>query len=216
MGRPDIKQHCCGADRLFDSKTAKKQYKSYLKKGASRVTKKLIKQLEQVGTGDTLLDVGGGIGAIQWWFLARGGKKSFGVDASTGYTLLAKDHAEKHGYGERTHFIVGDFTDKAAELPLTDHVTLDKVICCYPDMQGIIDLACSKAQRSVSLSYPMDGMIAQLFRGAGVLFMKLIRNPFRPYVHSVNLVRERFIANGFKRQEAALSFPWHLETYVKA
>jgi hypothetical protein len=27
-----IKEHCCGADKLFDAKTAKKQYKSYLKR----------------------------------------------------------------------------------------------------------------------------------------------------------------------------------------
>ncbi len=211
----DLKEHCCGADQLFDSKTAKKQYKKYLKKGPSKITKKLIGQLEKNNTGVSLLDVGGGIGAIQWWFLNQGGKQTFGVDASTGYTDLAQGHAKKNNLNEITHFIIGDFTTKAKELPKVDHVTLDKVICCYPDYESIINQACTKTLNTVSLSYPMDGSIANIFRSMGVLFMKLTGNPFKPYIHNVSSVRKLFIENGFKVKEKELSFPWHIETYAK-
>ena len=210
-----IQEHCCGADQLFDAKTAKKQYKSYLKKGPSRVTKKLIGQLGRIQTGSSLLDVGGGIGAIQWWFLNQGGHQTIGVDASTGYTALAKDHATKNNLQKQTHFIIGDFTANATALPMVNHVTMDKVICCYPDYKAIIDLACSKASNSITLSYPMDGFIADIFRGAGVLMMKLMRNPFKPYVHRVSSVRGLFAKNDFMLVEKDLSFPWHIETYMK-
>jgi len=210
-----IKEHCCGADQLFDERTAKKQYKSYLKSGPSRVTKNLISQLKRTSLGESLLDVGGGIGAIQWWFLTHGGKQTFGVDASSGYLKIAQEHAAKNKFKESTHFIMGDFTDKANELPSVNHVTLDKVICCYPDFKAIITLACSKATQTVTLSYPMDGFIADLVRGLGVLFIKLRGNPFKPYIHRVASVRALFVENGFDLKERSLSFPWHVETYIK-
>ena len=211
----NIKEHCCGADQFFDLKTAKKQYKSYLKKGPSRVTKKLIGQLEKTNPGESLIDVGGGIGAIQWWFLNHGGKQTFGVDASTGYTNLAQEHAAKNNFKESTHFIVGDFTDKAEGLPKVDYVTLDKVICCYPDFKAILNLACEKSINTISLSYPLDGFITDIFRGLMVLFMKLTGNSFKPYVHRVASVRALFVENGFELKAKELSFPWHIETYIK-
>ena len=210
-----IKEHCCGADKLFDAKTAKKQYKSYLKRGPSRVTKKLIDQLERTRIGESLLDVGGGIGAIQWWFLNHGGKQTFAVDASSGYLQFAQEHAAKNNFKESAHFMMGDFTDKAEALPIVNHVTLDKVICCYPDFEAILKVACSKANQTISLSYPMDGFITDLVRGLGVLFIRLRGNPFKPYIHRVASVRALFVENGFELKERSLSFPWHVETYVK-
>jgi methyltransferase family protein len=202
----NIKEHCCGADLFFDKKTAKKQYKSYLKKGPSRVTKKLIGQLEKIKTGASLIDIGGGIGAIQWWFLKHGGEQTFGVDASSGYTALAKEHAAKNNFKESAHFMMGDFTDKSEELTKADHVTLD---------EAILNLACEKATNTVSLSYPMDGFITDIFRGLMVLFMKISGSSFKPYIHRVASVRALFVDNGFELKEKELSFPWHIETYTK-
>ena len=199
----------------IDAKKAKKQYKHYLKNGPSKVTAKLIEQLANSKIGASLLDVGGGIGAIQWWFLRNGGIQTYGVDASTGYTHFAIEYAAQNDFKESSHFILGDFTTLAPELPPVNHVTLDKVICCYPDFEAIINQACSKASGTVSLSYPMDGFVADIVRWFGVLSMKLIRNPFKPYVHRVASVRALFVENGFKLREQETSFPWHIQTYEK-
>ena len=211
----DIKAHCCGADLLFDEKTAKKQYKSYIKKGPSRVTKKLIGQLATQNTGKTLLDLGGGIGALQWWFLNNKGEKTIGVDASSGYIALATEHAAKTGLDNRTTYITGDFTEVAPALPEVDTITLDKVICCYPNYKDILETASQKAT-VIALSYPMDGIIASAFRSLGVLYMKVKKNPFRPYVHNVSDIRLTMETLGYKRVLHSLSFPWNVETYVKA
>ena len=61
----------------------------------------------------------------------------------------------------------------------------------------------------------MDGIIADAFRGLGVLYMKAKGNPFRPYVHSVSDVRLTMRNLGYKRENHTLSFPWIVETYVK-
>ena len=211
----NIKTHCCGADLLFDEKTAKKQYKNYLKKGPSKVTKRLIEQLSSQYIGKTLLDVGGGIGALQWWFLNNNGDSTIGVDASSGYIKLATEHAVKSGLKDKTSYILGDFTQAASALPKVDTLTLDKVICCYPNYKDILETASEKAN-VIALSYLMDGIIASAFRSLGVLYMKVKNNPFRPYVHKVSEVRSTMQSLGYSRTNHNLSFPWNIETYVKA
>ena len=212
---PSIEEHCCGADQLFDQKTAKKQYKSYLKKGPSKVTKRLIEQLKKVGAENALIDVGGGIGAIQWWFLENGGQRTYGMDASTAYTAVAKEHAEKKSWTDQAEFFIGDFTDLKENVSRVDHVTMDKLICCYPDYRAILEGAAEKANKSIHISYPMDGIIADIFRGMGVIFMKLKGSSFRPYVHKVKDLRQKLNELGFEKQEGSISFPWHVEAYVK-
>lgn len=211
----DIQAHCCGADLLFDEKTANKQYKDYLKNGPSRVTRHIIAQLQETPIGESLLDIGGGIGALQWWFLESGGKQTIGVDASSGYLNLAKSHSEKKGWDGQAQFLFGDFTDHEKSISKVDHITLDKVICCYPDYKAILDLACEKSAKTISLSYPMDGKIANLFRWFGVQFMRFKGIPFKPYVHSVNDVRQLMESHGFMRKQHQLRFPWHVELYQK-
>ena len=94
-----IKEHCCGADLFFNKKTAAKEYQKYLKKGPVKATAKIIQQLEEHNLENkTLIDVGGGIGAIQWWFLEQGGMQTTDIDASSGYLKKAENHALGNGW----------------------------------------------------------------------------------------------------------------------
>jgi len=211
-----IQQHCCGADLFFDQKTADKKYRSYLKKGPSRVTSKMIQQLEkQVVQGKTMVDVGGGIGALQWWFLQSGGSKTTDVDASSGYLKQAKEHAHKNGWSDKTSFEMGDCVEVFPQIETADFITLDKVVCCYPNYKEILESVFEKAPESISLSYPMDGFLADAVQSIGALLMKLKGNSFRPYVHPVKEIRAVFANNGYIRMSYDLAFPWHVETYVK-
>lgn len=208
------KEHCCGADIFFDEKTAKKKYRQYIKKGPSKVTAKIIKQLSDLPIEDkSLIDVGGGIGALQWWFLQMGGAQTTAIDASSGYLQQAKEHAAENVLGDKTRFIFGDYTEVHAQAGHADYITLDKVICCYPDFKGIIETSCQKARMHIALSYPVDGMISEIVSWLGALFAKLKSNSFRPYVHPVTKIREVFELQGYERISHALSFPWHIETY---
>jgi len=211
-----IKEHCCGADLFFDKKTAAKEYIHYLKKGPSRVTAKIIQQLEnQRVEGKSMVDVGGGIGAIQWWFIQKGGNKTTDIDASTGYLKQAQNHASEKGWKDKTQFLLGDCTDVYKEIDDPDFITLDKVVCCYPNYKEILELTCEKSTGHVSLSYPMDGIISQAIRGLGAIFFMFIHNPFRPYVHPVKEIRNVFAEKGYERISYDLAFPWHVETYSR-
>jgi 2-polyprenyl-3-methyl-5-hydroxy-6-metoxy-1,4-benzoquinol methylase len=212
-----IIEHCCGADMFFDKKKATKEYRKYLKKGPTKATAKIIQQLEgQDLANKTLIDVGGGIGALQWWFLQQGGKHTTDIDASSGYLKQAQNHAATKGWHNNTNFVLGDCTEIYTELPDPDYITLDKVVCCYPNFEEILTVTCDKSQAYVALSYPMDGIIAQVIRNIGTLFFMLKRNPFRPFVHPVKEIRDIFAQKGYTRVAHNLAFPWHVETYAKS
>ena len=211
-----IKEHCCGADLFFDKKTADKKYRQYLKKGPSRVTSKIIQQLEkQTIEGTTMIDVGGGIGALQWWFLANGGTKTTDIDASTGYLQQARNHAEENGWSAKASFVTGDCTEAYDQLDQPDYITLDKVVCCYPNYKEILESTCDKSEGYVSLSYPMDGFVSETINWFSAMFLKLKNNSFQPYVHPVSEIRKVFNQKGYKRVAHQLAFPWHVETYKK-
>ena len=211
-----ITEHCCGADMFFNEKMAAKEYRKYLKKGPVKATARIIAQLSgQEVTGKSLVDVGGGIGALQWWFLQQGGAQTTDIDASSGYLQKAREHAEKNGWQDKARFVMGDCTDRYKEVGDAHFITLDKVVCCYPNFKEILAATCDKAREGVSLSYPMDGFIAQAIRNIGTLFFMLKGNPFRPYIHPVKDIRKIFAEKGFTRIAHDISFPWHVETYAR-
>jgi len=206
--------HCCGADKLFDLKGAKKELKKFRKKGPGKATKKLLEQiLAHNVESRSLLDIGGGIGAIQWAFLENNGKSTTDVDASLGYLTVAQSYAEEYNYKENTHFLHGDFVDQHQLVAKADFVTLDKVICCYPEYRSLLKNALDKCDDTIGLVYPVGGPILKLFAFFNKIYFYLKKNPFRTYVHSP-LEVEQFICNqGFEMVSRAVKFPWHIQSY---
>ncbi len=208
--------HCCGADQLFDLKSAEKEKKKYLKKGPRGVTRKLVDQLSEFrGSTSTLLDIGGGIGVLQWHFLERGGQSSTQVDASSGYLEVARHLAEEKELEGKSQFLHGDFVDIADQVKPHDWVTLDKVVCCYPDYHQLLHLATEKSNRYLALSFPMGGPIARFIRLFGVLYMRIKNNPFRPYIHPKKDLEKTIESAGFKPVVKTTHFPWNVQVYER-
>ena len=58
---------CKGIENIFDKKAAKRELKRYQKKGPSKTTRMLLEAINEKGVlGLDFLDIGGGIGAIQY------------------------------------------------------------------------------------------------------------------------------------------------------
>ena len=74
---------CQGIEQEFNRKHALEQLKKYRKKGVADTTRQLIAALMEDGVdGMTLLDIGGGVGAIQYALLKAGVSQAVDVDAS--------------------------------------------------------------------------------------------------------------------------------------
>jgi len=208
--------HCCGADRFFDLESAKKEMKKYKRNGPKKSTKLLISSLDIYDKDNkTLLDIGGGIGSIQWDFLKHHDTKTTHVDASGGYLNIAKSFAIEMQYEARAKFIKDDIVDAAPQIDEHDFVTMDKVICCYPEYKVLLENALSKCKSVFALSYPLGGPIANLFRGLASVYLYFIKNPFRPYVHPTTKVRSFIEQQGFDMTHHRISFPWIIQTYQR-
>src|SRR5512143_605941 len=139
----------CGCANTFSTKEADADLRSYRSSGPTSSTRALIEALVAEGVdGATLLDVGGGIGAIQLELLPAGAASAEIVDATEAYVAVARAEAERRGYGDRTRGRVGDFVSLAPEVDAADIVTLDKVVCCYSDMPALLGRAAAHARRS--------------------------------------------------------------------
>src|SRR5829696_1265069 len=132
---PERRPGDCGCTpNLFSDREAEKDLKRYLEKGPDTTTRALIDAIVAEGVeGITVIDVGGGIGAIQLELLGAGAARAEAVDASEAYIRTARAEAERRGYGDRTTGRIGDFVELAASIEPADVVTLDRVVCCYPD-----------------------------------------------------------------------------------
>jgi ubiquinone/menaquinone biosynthesis C-methylase UbiE len=80
-----------------------------------------------------LLDIGGGIGAIQHELLDAGATHATCVDASAPYLDAARQEGGSRGHDGRVTYLHGDFVDLADSIPPADIVTVDRVLNVYPE-----------------------------------------------------------------------------------
>src|SRR3990172_7589916 len=121
---------CQGIEELFSEDFVARELKRYRKRGPDKTTRMMIEALKKEQLeGLTLLDIGGGLGAIQHELLRAGVGSATDIEASWAYLNAAKTEAVRQGYAERVRYQHGNFIDVAANVPPADIVTLDRVIC---------------------------------------------------------------------------------------
>ncbi|NOX36888.1 MAG: methyltransferase domain-containing protein [Calditrichaeota bacterium] len=209
-------QQCAGIREIFNEKTARKNLKQYLKKGAAKTTRMLLQAIEEAnGTAESLLDIGGGVGAIQLELLQQGIQRVYSVDASPAYQAVARAEAERRGYCDRIIYLMGDFVELAPQVPEVDIVTLDRVICCYPDVEHLVGLSARRARRLYGLVFPRERWWVKLgVRGLNTV-MWVLRRPFRTYVHSTQVVNNILHREGFVRRYHRTRGMWQVMLYVR-
>ena len=148
---------CQGIESMFDKKAAKRQLKRYLKKGPSKTTSMLLDAIHKKGVqGLEFLDIGGGIGAIQYDLIKGGASKGTSIEASSAYIEVVKGETLQNILVDTVSFKHGDFTTMASDVDAADIVTLDKVICCYDDMSELVGLSSKLARKIYAVIYPRD------------------------------------------------------------
>jgi SAM-dependent methyltransferase len=140
---------------FYNQKKAASELRKYREKGPISSTKALIDALIAEGVaGATVLDIGGGIGAVQHELLAAGAAQVTSVDASASYLEAAREEAGRRGVEDRVTYRHGDFIELAESVPPADIVTLDRVLNVYPDWKRLLELSAARAQRLYGLVYP--------------------------------------------------------------
>ncbi|HET8712467.1 MAG TPA: class I SAM-dependent methyltransferase [Gemmatimonadales bacterium] len=163
----------------------------------------------------TLLDIGGGVGAIQYELLQAGARTATSVEASPAFLEVARKEAARKGLMDRIQFEQGDFVELAERVPAADIVTLDRVVCCYPNVESLLRLSTQRARRFFGLVYPRDRWITRVVVRIENFFRWVIGNPFRSYVHPVESMDRLIRSEGFEQRQSLRTFKWEVAVYQK-
>jgi hypothetical protein len=209
--------HCCDAEKLFNDRRAKRELRKYRRKGPGKSTRLLLDCLLGPETaGSSLLDIGGGVGAIQHASAEAGASSITAADASQAYVEACRSEAERRGYVDRARYHIGDFIELAESLPDADVVTLDRVVCCYPDMPRLVGTSAAKAGLRYGLVFPRRRWPVRAVISLTNLLEALKRNAFRVFVHDPGEIEAAVRAAGFERTHEAKTFVWQVEVYSRA
>jgi len=212
---------CCSPgdssfDRQFDSRHAADDLREYREKGPAATTRALIEALSAGGVdGQSVLDIGGGVGAVHHELLRSGAAAAVDVDASRAYISAAREEAGRQGHADRVRYLTGDFVALADEVDPADLVALDRVICCYADMAALVGRSAALARRRYGLVYPRDswlGRVGVAFLNAG---FRLSRSSFRAYVHRTAEVDAILAAHGLVKRLHRTTLMWQLALYER-
>jgi len=209
---------CCEPDydAMFNERAARQELARYRRTGAEGSTGRLIDVLEAAGVRDaSLLDIGGGIGAIGIELLAAGARSLTNVDASRPYLSVARTELDRRGLVDRATFHHGDFVALADRLGDADVVTLDRVICCYRDWPALVDRSVARARRLYGLVIPNERWWMRIAIGIGNLLLRLRGQSYRGYIHPERPIDERIRRAGFRLRTHDRGWVWQTLVYER-
>jgi magnesium-protoporphyrin O-methyltransferase len=215
--RPACPPGCgCSIGNEFGEAAARHDLRSYRKSGSSTTTRWLVDGLTAGGVeGLTVLDIGAGVGAAHQALLAAGAAAVTDVDGSAAYVAVAREEAERIGTADRVTYEVGDFVELASSVAPADLVVLDRVICCYPQMEQLVRASLAHARLRYGLVYPRDSWWIRA--GFAVLngIARLVRVRTRAYIHRTAAVEAIIREAGFVPRLSRWSLVWQVAVYER-
>ncbi len=207
--------HSNSANRFF-SLFAGRYRKRFEKKGFEPSQKHLLEGLEKAGYDEAeILEIGSGVGHLHQTLLEKGASFATGVDLASKMVEEARRWAGQRDLADRTNYVEGDFMEIKETIPEVDITILDKVVCCYPDADGLVHASLSKTRRVYALTYPRNRWYVRFTMGVMAGVMKIIGSDFRPYVHDPEMIAGWIRGEGFSKQYQSNNLVWLTQVYEK-
>jgi SAM-dependent methyltransferase len=210
---------CCSTEALerqFGPKLAAAELRRYRRRGPRRTTRLLLRGLRaHLPPHASLLDVGGGIGALHHELLDWGVTRACEVEPSAAFLQAAEEEARRRGHTGRVEFIHADIGLAAATVPDADVVTLDRVVCCDPDFEQVLQLSLGKARRLFAYSYPRHWFGVRAVVGLQNTLRRLRRTNFRVFVHPPERMESIIRSHGFGTTFRARTLVWQVGVYTR-
>jgi SAM-dependent methyltransferase len=207
---------CCEPDfeRIFDESEAASDLKSWEDDGLPDSTAELINALRSEKVeGAAVIDIGAGVGMVHLELLTAGAATAIDVDASSAYLATARKEAERRGLGDRVTYLHGNAVDLAPSLPMADIVTLDRVICCYPDVRALLAAATSPRPRLIGLVHPTDPWWVRASAAVLNTLSGLLRRRDHFYIHRQVEIDRLLWDAGFRQLHKGGSRVWRVAVY---
>lgn len=206
---------CCSSKKIegtnrFFSRWSKKYARTFRKKGLDKIQQLLLGGVSlPEKSGPHILDIGCGVGSLHLTLLQKWqNATATGIEMSEGMIEHATKLSHELSAENRVQYILGDFVEQAFQVDQADITLLDKVVCCYEDLNKLIDLSVEKTRSIYALSHPRDTFLIRFSIKSLIFLRKLFGASFHPYWHDWEAMNERVIQNGFQPIHQASTFLW--------
>ncbi len=205
-----------GTNKFF-SRWSKSYAKQFRKKGLAKEQRLLLEGVRQESVAaKNILDIGCGVGSLHLTLLKEGAEHAVGVDLAEGMIEKAKNFAAEMGILNRANYLVGDFVQISDSIPEADITMLDKVVCCYENLELLLEKSTGRTRRLFALSHPKENALVELMFKAHIAFTRLFRMKFHPFWHNWENMREQIAKSGFRLAYANSTFVWQVLVYKRS
>jgi Methyltransferase domain len=148
--------------------------------------------------GDSVLEIGGGIGALQIELLRSGARSAVNVELSPEWEGEARSLLREASLEDRVERRIGDAVAEAETIEPADVVVMERVVCCYPDPEALVGFAADRTRRFLLMSFPHDRRLAHLVVRVGNFICRARRIDFRSYVHPERRIEQAAESHGLE------------------
>jgi magnesium-protoporphyrin O-methyltransferase len=209
----------CAVGNEFGERAARKDRDAFRRKGPDRTTAWLIEGLRGGPSGDVaglaVLDIGAGVGAVHLTLLGAGATSAVDVDGSPAYVAVARAEAARLGVAGAVRHVTGDFVELAPSIEPADLVALDRVVCCYPDMDALVRESVARARLRYGVVYPRDRAWIRAIERVANATSRMFRQRFRIWVHPTARVDGIIRAAGFAPALERRTVFWQVVVYER-
>ena len=193
---------CCtpqGYRQIFSERSARAEAKRYRRRGLDGTSRQIVDFIKKRGVeGKTLLEVGGGIGAIEIELLKAGMAHAVNVELAPTYEAAAGELLGEAGLADRVERRIMDFAEAGTEVEAADVVVMNRVICCYPDMPRLAGAAAERARDVLVMTFPNNRWWTRLGLLTANFGFRVVRMQFRIFAHSPDLILAAVTQHGFR------------------
>lgn len=211
---------CCtpkGYRWIFSERSASREARLYRRRGLDATSRRIVDFLKARGVeGQTVLEVGGGIGAIQIELLKAGAARAVSVELTPTYEEVAKSLLDENGLAGRVDRRVMDFAQAASQIEPADIVIMNRVLCCYPDMPRLAGAAADHAARTLVVTFPRRAWWTRAGLGIGNALLWVTRREFHIFVHRPTEIIATSEAHGLRPIINQTGFLWTLAALSRA
>jgi hypothetical protein len=205
---------CCsgnGCDEFFGERVARRDARRYGRKGLDGNARRIVELVRRRGIeGKSVLEVGGGVGAIQLELLQAGAERTVNVELSPAYEPYAAELLRAKGLDGRADRRILDFAGRADTVEPADVVVLHRVVCCYPDYETLVGAAADHARDQLVLTFPRDAWWTRIGLATINRLQRLRGKEFRVYLHAPSAILDVARSHGLETATRERGRLWEL------
>jgi magnesium-protoporphyrin O-methyltransferase len=210
---------CCpppGYREFFNARLARRDARRYRRKGLDATAERMVGFLrDREVAGRTVLEIGGGVGAIQIELLKAGAARAANLELSPAYEDPAVELLRENGLETRAVRLLADVVAEPDAAEPADVVVMHRVVCCYPEPKLLVASAAGKARLWLVLSFPRERALTRLGARLVNLWLRLRRNDFRTYVHPVGTIAGTAVKAGFRPVLEQRGIVWQIAAFER-